>query len=163
MTETEGYPAEFAEDLAAEVAFVTGRLARGLLFRKAPGMSVSEMAVLSAIAEGSVSPTSIALRERMRQPSVTRHLTELDKRGLITRGAAEGDGRRSVLALTDDGKQELVAARVGFWLAAAVRELPTEDQRAIRAALPALDRLGSPAVPLQRDVPAADRGEVPVG
>jgi DNA-binding MarR family transcriptional regulator len=129
------------EDLAVGLALAVARLARRLDARKAPGLTIAELAVLAGLEAGASSLTALAAREQIRPPSAIRPVGTLQGRGLLTREPYNGGGRKVPIALTGDGRKALAAARDGFWLAAAVRELPEDEQQVLRDALPLLDRL----------------------
>jgi DNA-binding MarR family transcriptional regulator len=105
-----------------------GALAEGL---HATDHSLTEARVLYELGRAEATPTS-ALRERLRMDSghLSRVLAELERRGLLERRTAEGDGRRRDLVLTPAGRS---ASQL-------LDELATRDVEARLAPLGAVDR-----------------------
>jgi Transcriptional regulators len=68
------------------------------------GISLSQLVVLSAVATaGRRGVSAVAEEAGLAQPSVTRTLDVLHRRGLVRRDRHPGDGRSTRLALTDEG------------------------------------------------------------
>jgi DNA-binding MarR family transcriptional regulator len=82
--------------------------------------------------------------EGVSQPAMTQLVTRLEKEGLAVRGSDPADGRVVVVSITDAGRAAVARRREGRAraLSALLATLSDEDHAAIRAALPALDRLG---------------------
>ena len=76
------------------------------------GLTEQQWRVVRALADGEpLDAGELARRSFLLAPSLTRILQFLEKEALVTRGSDRNDQRRSVLALTDKGRQ--VFARVG--------------------------------------------------
>jgi DNA-binding MarR family transcriptional regulator len=129
------------EDAAVRLASAVSRLARGISARHAPGLSASEMAVLADLDGGALTPGQLASLERVRPPSMSRHVKLLHARGLVELTADNSDARRTVVSLTDTGRGALFAARQSSWLAARIAELPGERRDALLGAIGVLEEL----------------------
>jgi DNA-binding MarR family transcriptional regulator len=95
--------------------------------------------------EGKQSIGALATVERVRPQSMSQTVVELEAAGLVARSPDEKDGRRSLIALTDDGRKVLRRDRVqrDNWLAGAIAELGAEDQELLAKAVTLLDRLSN--------------------
>ncbi len=116
--------------LASELRVVLGQLMRRL--RAEHGFSLSQGAVLGRLdREGPQSTVQLAAAERVRPQSMGQTLSELEAQGLISRRQDETDGRRTLLDLTDAGRQVLAddRQRREGWLARAVNDGLTADER----------------------------------
>jgi DNA-binding MarR family transcriptional regulator len=129
--------------LASELRMVIGQLVRRL--RAEHRFSLSQGAVLGRLdREGTMSIGALALAERVRPQSMTQTITDLETEGLVERRADPSDGRRALVALTEQGLQTLEADRRHRegWLARAIAEDLSVAQRATLAeALALLRRL----------------------
>ncbi|MEV0478022.1 MarR family winged helix-turn-helix transcriptional regulator, partial [Streptomyces prunicolor] len=99
--------------LATELRLAVGRLTRRLRQAHAVGdVSLSGVSVLARLArDGSESPTSLAEAERVRPQAMASTLALLEQRGLVRRSPDPADGRRSILAITDEGRAVLAERR----------------------------------------------------
>jgi DNA-binding MarR family transcriptional regulator len=81
--------------------------------------------------------------EGVTQPAMTQLVTRLERDGLATRGSDPADGRAVVVGITEAGREAVARRRAGRAeaLSGVLRQLPEDDQAAITAALPALERL----------------------
>lgn len=81
--------------------------------------------------EGPQSTVQLAAAERVRPQSMGQTLSELEAQGLISRRQDETDGRRTLLDLTEQGRQVLTddRQRREGWLARAVDDGFTADER----------------------------------
>ena len=137
-------PAEIAPALRAGVL----RLARRLrVERDQSALSNAKVAVLSHLARvGASTPSRISRDERQQPQSLTRVFAELEIYGLIDRHPDEGDGRQSVLALTEQGREALRAdmALRDRWLADAMSGLTPTELGVLALAATIIDRIGEP-------------------
>jgi DNA-binding MarR family transcriptional regulator len=129
--------------LASELRVVLGRVVRRL--RAQHRFSLSQASVLGRLdREGTMSIGDVALAERVRPQSMTQTIADLEADGLICRSADPGDGRRTLVELTEQGRQTLThdrRQREG-WLARAIAEdLSVEEQRVLARAVGLLARL----------------------
>jgi DNA-binding MarR family transcriptional regulator len=129
--------------LASELRMVIGQLVRRL--RAEHRFSLSQGAVLGRLdREGTMSIGDLAVAERVRPQSMTQTVSDLEGEGLIERRADPGDGRRTLVALTDQGLQTLQADRRQRegWLAGAISEdLSPDERRVLSEAIVLLRRL----------------------
>ncbi len=129
--------------LAAELSVVLGQLVRRL--RTQHGFSLSQGSVLGRLdREGPQCTSHLATAERVRPQSMGQTVAELEEQGLVERRADPGDGRRTLIELTEAGRAELgeLRGRREGWLAEAIDGNFSEgERRALERALPLLGRL----------------------
>jgi DNA-binding MarR family transcriptional regulator len=121
-------------DLARRVREGVGRLnwrMRAEADQGSPGPAV--LAVLSRLYRaGTQTPTELATAERLQPQSLTRILASLTGRGLVTRTPDPGDGRRSRVSITPEGRALLreYSVQRERWLAGSLESAlsPTERQ-----------------------------------
>ncbi|WP_251982675.1 MarR family winged helix-turn-helix transcriptional regulator [Streptomyces violaceusniger] len=107
-------------------------------------VSLSGVSVLARLAaDGPESPTSLADMERVRPQAMASTLAMLEQRGLVRRTPDPEDGRRSSMAITEEGRAMLAERRSDsvhrLW--AALDEFTPEERAALASALPLLARL----------------------
>ncbi|MET7477304.1 MarR family transcriptional regulator [Streptomyces sp. NPDC005648] len=134
-----------AEVLASELRLAVGRVTRRLRQAHAVGdVSLSGVSVLARLArDGSDSPTSLAEMERVRPQAMASTLALLEQRGLVRRSPDAADGRRSIVAVTEQGRAVLAERRSESVqrLTAVLDDFTAEERATLAAALPLLDRL----------------------
>ncbi|WP_216328856.1 MarR family winged helix-turn-helix transcriptional regulator [Deinococcus aestuarii] len=111
------------------------------------GLNTKELLVLAAVMDGADTPGTVAARQKLPAPTVTRIVTKLVGQGLVERVTDPGDLRRQRLRLTPQGEatrgrtrataQDIVDAHFGA--------LPAEHVGAALAALKALEADLKPA------------------
>ena len=103
-------------------------------------------------------PGQLARLLHMRPNTVTTIVNALTARGMISRAAADGDGRAVELTVTDVGQQAVHAwqATNAAVLHLALSTLPEPQQRTLAAAVPAIDALAK-AIDRLADTPPADQ------
>jgi DNA-binding MarR family transcriptional regulator len=111
--------------------------------RSAPGsvISVSQLLVLSAVdAVGERGISAIAEEAGLAQPSVTRTLDSLHRRGLVRRDRHPGDGRSTRVSLTPEGARLVTDKRAEVYhrLSELWRELSPDGQSQVLGLLPRL-------------------------
>jgi DNA-binding MarR family transcriptional regulator len=121
-------------------------LARRLrLERNDLGLTALELSVLGHLhRRGPLTPGELATAERVQPQSLTRTLAALEDAGLTSRQSDPADGRRSLLAITDQGQAGLRTEmeQRDNWLAAAMAaELTTTEIGLLRLAGTLLERL----------------------
>lgn len=128
------------------------RAARRTRLRPAPGpsrLSMPQLVVLDAIGRtGALGVSAVAAEAGLSQPTVSRALPALERAGLVRRRPDDGDGRASLLALTDEG--HALVAETREWLNRRLDKLWAEltaDERRVAPALLAklvafIDELG---------------------
>ena len=128
---------------ASELRLVLGQLVRRL--RAEYSFPVAQASVLSRLdRDGAQTASELAAAERVKPQSMAQTLAELEAAGLIVRRPDPADGRRSQIELTEVGRERVLEGRGRRedWLAAAIAaELSAEEQRALLAAVPLLQRL----------------------
>jgi DNA-binding MarR family transcriptional regulator len=123
--------------LASELRVVLGQVIRRL--RAEHRFSLSQGSVLGRLdREGTMSIGDMAEAERVRPQSMTQTVSDLEREGLIERHPDPADGRRTLIALTDDGRRILGEDRRQRegWLARAIADdlSPHEQQVLMQAA-----------------------------
>ena len=132
--------------LAAELRVSVMRLRRRLANERHPDneLSLGAMAVLGCLyRNGDLAVGELASHERVQPPSMTRTINCLEEDGYVARRKHDTDGRQVVVALTDRGRETLLAdrARRDAWLSQRLRELTTDERAVLRKAAPILELL----------------------
>jgi DNA-binding MarR family transcriptional regulator len=119
--------------LASDLALAVIRLARQLRFRRPESqVSLSQLSALATLRkEGAMTPGALAVRERVRPPSMTRVIASLAEQGLVARTAHPADGRQVLVSVSDAGVDLVEAERRASqeWLRDRLADLDA-DQRA---------------------------------
>jgi DNA-binding MarR family transcriptional regulator len=114
------------------------RLARQLRFRRPESsVSLSQLSALSTLAkEGAMTPGALALRERVRPPSMTRVIASLAELGFVARSAHPADGRQVLVSVSDTGAELIEAERRASqeWLKARLAQLNADQRKALLVA-----------------------------
>ncbi|MGH3971240.1 MAG: MarR family winged helix-turn-helix transcriptional regulator [Mycobacterium sp.] len=99
--------------LASDLSLAVMRLARQLRFRRPQSpVSLSQLSALSTLSkEGPMTPGGLAVRERVRPPSMTRVIASLADLGFVDRAAHPDDGRQVLVSVSDAGAELLEAER----------------------------------------------------
>jgi DNA-binding MarR family transcriptional regulator len=144
-------PVRSADPKAGPIADTFERVF-GLLRRALPpdDLSLTAASTLHRLEQhGDRRLTELAGLEGVTQPAMTQLVSRLERSGLVVRLADPLDGRVVLVQVTPDGlavlrrRRAIRAARLTTLLAG----LSEPDRSAIRAALPALDRLAGLAPP----------------
>src|SRR4051794_10411302 len=99
-------------DMASRLRLSATRLARRLRQQADTGLSPTQLAALSTItAHGPLTLRSLADRERVAPPTITRVVTRLEEQGLVLRERVPGDRRAVQVTATPDGIALLEASR----------------------------------------------------
>ena len=134
-----------ATRLASDLRLAVGRVTRRLRQAHAVGdVSLSGVSVLARLAaEGEVGLEPLLQPERVRPQAMASTLAQLEQRGLVRRTPDAADGRRSIVAATEEGRAVLAERRSeSVQRLAAVLDTFSEQERAtLGAALPLLGRL----------------------
>ncbi|MDH6198355.1 DNA-binding MarR family transcriptional regulator [Mycobacterium frederiksbergense] len=125
--------------LASDLALAVVRLARQLRTRRAESpVSLTQFSALSTLTqEGAMTPSALALRERVRPPSMTRVIASLAELGLVARAAHPVDGRQIMVSASPAGVTLVEAERRASqeWLKEQLSRLaPDERQTLVTAA-----------------------------
>jgi DNA-binding MarR family transcriptional regulator len=134
-------------ELASELRIGVMRLARRLRQQRTEsGLTLTQLSALGTLnRQGPCTPGELAALERVQPPSMTRVLSHLEERGLVSRTAHPTDRRQVLVALTD-AAHELMAAdrqRREAWLTAHLSDLDVTDRETLRAVVPVLERLAT--------------------
>jgi len=134
-----------ADGLAEGIARLRRALRRGArVADPANQLAVAQLELLAALAEQpGARPGQLARLLHMRANTVTTIVNALTARGLISRASADGDRRAVELTVTPAGQQAVHTwqATNAAVLHLALSTLPEAQQRALAAAVPALDAL----------------------
>ena len=130
-------------ELASELRVVLGRLSRRLRAHHRR-FGLTQAAVLGRLDRcGPQSIGELATAERVRPQSMSQTLADLEADRFIERRADERDGRRTMIALTDEGRAALLeerALREG-WLARSLETLTPAERAQLTEAVKVLERL----------------------
>jgi DNA-binding MarR family transcriptional regulator len=131
---------------ATAVRQAATRLARRLRAeRSEPARPPLELGVLAHLyRRGPMTPGALAAAERLQPQSLTRTLASLGRQHLVVRQPDDLDRRRSLLAISEAGRQALVAdmRQRDAWLADAMaRQLTPAERDLLRIAADLMDRL----------------------
>lgn len=109
--------------LASDLSLAVIRLARQLRFRRPESpVSLSQLSALStlvkegamtlgAMTPGAMTPGALAIRERVRPPSMTRVIASLADLGLVARTAHPVDGRQVLVSASEAGVELVESER----------------------------------------------------
>lgn len=104
--------------LASDLSLAVIRLARQLRFRRPESpVSLSQLSALStlvkegAMTPGAMTPGALAIRERVRPPSMTRVIASLADLGLVARTAHPFDGRQVLVSASEAGVELVESER----------------------------------------------------
>src|ERR1700755_2511123 len=129
--------------VASELRVVLGQLMRRL--RAEHRFPLQHGAVLGRLdRQGPLSTVELASAERVRPQSMGQTLAELEAQGLVSRRPDEADGRRTLLELTDAGRQTLAEdrqRREGCHNKSIEQDFSTAEREVLAQATPPLARL----------------------
>lgn len=132
-------------ELAHTVRIAVMRLSRRLRARGNDRLlTMSQLSALATLDRlGPLTPGALAELEMVQPPSMTRLLSGLEERGLVSSAAHPEDGRQKLVSATAAAHQMLVADRAEreAWLVQRMATLTESELAALRAAAPVLDKL----------------------
>ena len=131
-------------ETAARLRLSATRLARRLRREADTGFTPSQLSALTTIDHhGPLTLGELAERERVAPPSISKAIAKLEAEGLIKRTSDPDDRRVSRVATTAAGDALIAESRrrKTTWLATRIRDLDTEQQARLAAALDVLDEL----------------------
>jgi DNA-binding MarR family transcriptional regulator len=108
------------------------------------GLSPTQTAVLASISRsGPLTPSELAEIERVKRPTMTRTLACLERQGLIERAPDPADGRSSLVAVNDAGRERLsrLRRRKSAYLARRLRKLDPDEVETLARAAELLERM----------------------
>ncbi|WP_320198149.1 MarR family winged helix-turn-helix transcriptional regulator [Agrobacterium sp. rho-13.3] len=106
------------------------------------GLYAGQDGVILALAqEGSMTPGQIAQKLGVKAPTMTRTIGRMEAQGFVERSAGEGDGRLTMVKLTDAGLKsvEHINASIADCGARAVDGLSAKDVKTVVKLLRAID------------------------
>jgi DNA-binding MarR family transcriptional regulator len=131
-------------DLAHRLRPVLVRLSRRMRQEAAAELSPTQGAALGTIdRHGPLTPSELALRERIQRPTATRVLARLEESGLVARTSDPADRRSSLVSVTDSGRSLMISVRdrKDAYLAQRLNRLSPEDLAALDRAAGILERM----------------------
>jgi len=134
--------------LASQLRVSVVRLARRLRSEREPSneLSIAAIGVLGVlIREGDMTIGQLAAHERVQPPSMTRTVTALVEDGYVERRPSAADGRSVIVALSEKGRETLLAdrRRREAWLAQRLKTFTPEERDLLRRATPLIERLAT--------------------
>lgn len=140
-------PTRSQAGLASALRVSVMRLARRLRYeREDTSLTLNQLSAMGTLARlGPITLGELAAAERIQPPSMTRIVSALEARGLVTREPDAQDRRLVIVRLAEEGKQMLAAdrRRRDEWLNHRLRELTADEREALRRAAPVLEKLAS--------------------
>src|SRR3984957_18978281 len=99
--------------LASDLSLAVMRLSRQLRFRRPQSpVSLSQLSALATLANfGPMTPGALAIRERVRPPSMTRVIASMAELGFVDRVAHPDDGRQGLVSVSEAGAELMEAER----------------------------------------------------
>lgn len=148
MTPTVESVARTDAGLASQLRVSVMRLARRLRNERDPqnSLGVGAISVLGVLLRhGEQTVGQLAAHERVQPPSMTRTVGCLVDEGYAVRRPSETDGRSTLVAISEKGRQTLLAdrRRREAWLARQLKDLTPEERELLRQVAPLIERLAS--------------------
>ncbi len=135
-------------DTAARLRLAIARTARRLRQEAADaehdGLSPTLTAALATIeAHGPLTPSELAQRERVKRPTATRTIANLEAAGLIERTADPADGRACLVSSTGEGRSLLkrLRGRKNAYIAKRLKRLEQDEIETLERAAGILERM----------------------
>ncbi len=119
-------------------------MARRLRQEAGAELSPSQTAALATIEHhGPLTPSELAVRERIQRPTATRVLARLEEAGLIERAGDPEDRRSCLVSASVEGRELLAAIRTrkDAYLAQRLDALDAGDREALERAAAILERM----------------------
>ena len=131
-------------DLATRLRLAITRTARRLRQEAGGALSPSQGAALAVIERfGPMTPSELAVRERIQRPTVTRLLARLEAAGLVLRATDPADRRSSLVSISPAGAALLAELRTrkDAFLSERLESLSEEDRATLARAAELLEDL----------------------
>jgi DNA-binding MarR family transcriptional regulator len=133
-------------DTAAQLRNAIVRTSRALRQDAADetGLGAATTPALATInRSGPLTPSELAEIEHVKRPSITRTLASLEREGLVERTPDPADGRSSLVAITDAGRERLarLRRRKSAYLARRLRKLDPDEVETLARAAELLERM----------------------
>lgn len=113
-------------------------MTRHLRGRRTSQVTLTQLSALATLArDGAMTPGTLAAKERVQPPSMTRVVASLGDVGLVERMPHPTDGRQIIVSLSDAGRQVIedeTNARE-MWLTEQLRGLNAEQLAAMRVSV----------------------------
>ena len=134
--------------LASQLRVSVMRLARRLRNERDPelGLGLGAISVLGLLMRhGEQTVGQLAAHERVQPPSMTRTVNHLIEAGYAVRRPSETDGRSTLVDLSEEGRQMVLAdrRRREAWLARQLKELTADERDLLRQVAPIIERLAT--------------------
>jgi DNA-binding MarR family transcriptional regulator len=134
--------------LASQLRVSVMRLARRLRNERDPEnqLGIGSISVLGVLLRhGEQTIGQLAAHERVQPPSMTRTVACLVDDGYAVRRPSETDGRSTLVAISDKGREVLLAdrRRRDAWLARQLKDLTPHERDLLREVAPLIERLAS--------------------
>src|SRR5690242_20494548 len=131
--------------LASQLRVSVMRLARRLRNERDPelGLGLGAISVLGLLMRhGEQTVGQLAAHERVQPPSMTRTVNHLIEAGYAVRRPSETDGRSTLVDLSEEGRQMVLAdrRRREAWLARQLKELTADERDLLRQVAPIIER-----------------------
>nr|WP_234901778.1 MarR family transcriptional regulator [Mycolicibacterium fluoranthenivorans] len=121
--------------MSSDLSLAVIRLARQLRFRRPDSpVSLSQLSALATVAkEGPMTPGALAIRERVRPPSMTRVIASLVDLGFVDRTAHPADRRQVLVSISRSGTDLIEAERKASreWLQQRLDALTPEQRKTL--------------------------------
>ena len=134
-----------AAELAATLRPSLLRLTRILRNQRADtSVSLTQLSALGTLySKGPMSAGDLAAYERVQPPSMTKVLSSLEEKGLVSREVHPSDKRQVIITLTDTGSKLLESERRQrhAWLSQRLTQLTPQERATLRDVIPVLDKL----------------------
>ena len=131
--------------LASTLRLSVMRLARRMRAQRAEtSLTLSQLAALATLdRHGALTPGELAAHEKVQPPSMTRLLSVLEDKALVSRAPHPTDGRQALMTISAEGQALLREdrRRRDAWLAQRMRALDTDEIEVLRQAAGILDKL----------------------
>jgi DNA-binding MarR family transcriptional regulator len=131
-------------DLAIRLRHVIARTARRLRQEAGEELSPSQAAALATIdRHGPLTPSELAVRERIQRPTATRLIARLEETGFVDRTPDPVDRRSCVVSLTPAGRELVgrVRLRKDAYLSRRLRDLDADERATLDRAAAILERV----------------------
>jgi DNA-binding MarR family transcriptional regulator len=131
-------------DLAVRLRLVIARTARRLRQEAGEELSPSQAAALATIdRHGPLTPSELAVRERIQRPTATRVIARLEETGFVDRAQDPDDRRSCLVGLTPAGRELLgrVRTRKDAYLSRRLRDLDADERATLARAAAILERV----------------------
>ncbi len=135
---------ETISEQASHLRFAIARTARRLRQEAGSPLSPTLTAALATIERhGPLTPSELALKERVQRPNATKLIARLEADGLVLRTDAPDDARSSLISISAPGRKLLLEARSkkDEFLSDRLEALPPEDRETLARAATLLEGL----------------------